>query len=67
MNQDNFNSFVSSIALSLLSPTVIISKIVESELIQILEDIGKASEEIFRGERLPILNYQHQIKNDDVI
>ncbi len=58
-NKNNFNSFISQIALSLLTPTVIVTKIVEYELIQILEDMGKASEEIFRGERLPILTNHH--------
>lgn len=55
MDKNKFNIVASQMALSLLTPTVIISKIVESESIQLLEDIGKASEEIFRGERLPIL------------
>jgi hypothetical protein len=59
MNQNNFNTFMSQMALSLLTPTVIITKIVESELIEMLEDMGKASEEIFRGERLPILTNHH--------
>lgn len=62
MNQDKFNTFVSQMALSLLTPTVIITKIIESELIEMLEDMGKASEEIFRGERLPILK-NHQPNN----
>jgi hypothetical protein len=62
MNQDKFNTFVSQMALSLLTPTVIITKIIESELIETLEEMGKASEEIFRGERLPILK-NHQPNN----
>lgn len=65
MNQHNFNIFVSQMALSLLTPTVMITKIVESELVMMLEDMGKASEEIFRGERLPILKNHpfHNAKN----
>ncbi|BAQ61574.1 hypothetical protein GM3708_1980 [Geminocystis sp. NIES-3708] len=62
MNQNNFNTFISQMALSLFTPTVIITKIVESELVVMLEDMGKASEEIFRGERLPILK-NHQFNN----
>lgn len=62
MNQDKFNTFVSQTALSLLTPTVIITKIIESEFIEVLEEMGKASEEIFRGERLPILK-NHQPNN----
>lgn len=56
MSQHNFNSFISQVALSLVTPTVIFTKLIESELIVVLEDIGKNSEEIFRGERLPILH-----------
>jgi hypothetical protein len=62
MEQNNFNTFVSQMALSLLTPAVIITKIIESELIEMLEDMGKASEEIFRGERLPVLK-NHQPNN----
>lgn len=62
MDQNNFNTFVSQMALSLLTPTVIITQIIESEFIEVLEEMGKASEEIFRGERLPILK-NHQRNN----
>jgi Trk K+ transport system NAD-binding subunit len=55
MNKNKFNIIAFQMTLSLFTPTVIIAKIVESELIEMLENMGKASEEIFRGERLPIL------------
>jgi hypothetical protein len=42
-------------ALSLLTPPVVLGQMLGNNLMGLLVDMGKASEEIFRGERLPIL------------
>lgn len=42
-------------ALSLLTPPVIFGQILANNFLNLLVDMGKASEEIFRGERLPLL------------
>lgn len=42
-------------ALSLLTPPMVFGQILGNHLMGFLVDMGKASEEIFRGERLPIL------------
>lgn len=48
--------FLSSIILGIATPSVLISQKLGESLMTILEETGKASEEIFRGERLPLLN-----------
>ncbi len=42
-------------ALSLLTPPVVLAQMLGDNLMTLLVDMGKASEEIFRGERLPVL------------
>jgi hypothetical protein len=55
MNDKLDRTILTSIALSFLTPSVIIGQKLGSELLNLLEEIGKSSEEIFRGERLPLL------------
>ena len=55
MSSKNSPKLFSQLLLSFLSPTVMLGKMSSDNLINLLEDIGKASEEIFRGERLPVL------------
>ncbi|AFZ55398.1 hypothetical protein VKI21_02495 [Cyanobacterium aponinum UTEX 3222] len=43
------------VALSLLTPPMVLGQMLGNNLMSLLVDMGKASEEIFRGERLPIL------------
>lgn len=54
-SKKNSPKLFSQLLLSFLSPTIIIGKMSADHLINLFEDMGKASEEIFRGERLPIL------------
>ena len=51
------------IALSLLTPPTMIMFMIGDETLQLLKDIGESTEEIFRGERLPILK-QHELPNN---
>jgi len=55
MNDKLDRTILTSIALSFLTPSVIIGQKLGSELLNLLEEMGKSSEEIFRGERLPLL------------
>jgi hypothetical protein len=47
---------VTSVLISLSTPPVLLGLIAATEAIQVLQGLGKASEEFFRGERLPTLN-----------
>lgn len=55
MNDKLDRTILTSIVLSIITPPVIIGQKLGSELLNLLEEIGKNSEEIFRGERLPLL------------
>ena len=55
MSNNNSNSIIPQLILGLMTPTIMITKASGEKIIDLLEDMGKASEEIFRGERLPIL------------
>ena len=55
MSQNNSQSLIPEIILGIVTPTMMISILSGETLINLLEDMGKASEEIFRGERLPLL------------
>ncbi|BAQ65276.1 hypothetical protein [Geminocystis sp. NIES-3709] len=60
MNDKLDRTFLTSIALSFFTPSVIIGQKLGGELLELLEEMGKSSEEIFRGERLPLLkNHPH--------
>jgi len=48
-------TFLISLSLSFFSPSVIIAQKLGEDLLLLLEEMGKSSEEIFRGERLPLL------------
>ena len=45
------------LSLSLLTPPFLLSVITLDLIVQGLKEIGEASEEIFRGDRLPILHF----------
>ncbi len=55
MSSKNSHRLFPQLLLSLVTPTMMVSKITGDNLINLLEDMGKASEEVFRGQRLPIL------------
>ncbi|NCO74137.1 MAG: hypothetical protein GW795_11975 [Cyanobacteria bacterium] len=55
MSSKKSDQILSQMALSLLTPSVVITQLLGNEIMELLENMGKASEEIFRGERLPIL------------
>ncbi len=59
MENSKTEQILSQIALSLLSPPIVVLFLMEKGALQLLEDIGESTEEIFRGERLPIIN-QHE-------
>lgn len=60
MSKSKPERIISEIALSFLTPPTMIMSMLGKNALQMLEEIGKSSEEIFRGERLPILN-QHDL------
>ncbi len=49
-----------SLGLSLATVPLLLGLLVASTLRDSLREIGQASEEIFRGDRLPILNFSPQ-------
>jgi hypothetical protein len=51
------------IALSVLMPPTMIMLILGEKTLQLLLDLSESTEEIFRGERLPILK-QHELPDD---
>ena len=55
MSTKNSSTWLSQLWLSFLTPTVMIGQMSTEKLIDLLEDMGKSSEELFRGERLPLL------------
>ncbi len=55
MSDKNTHKLLPEVFLSILTPTMMITKMSGENLVNLLEEMGKASEEIFRGERLPIL------------
>ena len=55
MSSNNSDSLIPKLILGFITPTFMVSKMSGEKIIDLLEDMGKASEEIFRGERLPIL------------
>lgn len=55
MTEEKSSSQLLSFALSLLTPPVVLGEMLGNNFMSLLVDMGKASEEIFRGERLPIL------------
>lgn len=58
--KDTKSTFLSNIALSFLTPPTMLMFITEKTALELLENIGESAEEIFRGERLPIL-HNHEI------
>lgn len=63
---DNNHQFPlpSTICLSLVTAPFILGTIAVSSLLTTLIELGEASEEIFRGDRLPLLNIP-KIEDDD--
>ena len=59
MSTNNSHSLIPQFILGIVTPTFMISKLSGEQLMNLLEDMGKASEEIFRGERLPLLKDNH--------
>ncbi|WP_330202666.1 hypothetical protein [Cyanobacterium sp. Dongsha4] len=55
MADQKSSSQLSCVALSLLTPPMVLGQMLGSNVMSLLVDMGKASEEIFRGERLPVL------------
>jgi hypothetical protein len=46
----------SEILLSLATPPVLLFLLGSKAIAELLQDLGQASEEVFRGDRLPVLN-----------
>jgi hypothetical protein len=53
--------------LSLATAPFLLSLVAFKSLSQSLIEIGEASEEIFRGDRLPMLNFPDSQKNEDTL
>ena len=52
------------LSLSLLTPPFLLSVITLDLIVQGLKEIGEASEEVFRGDRLPILHFSEKRASD---
>jgi hypothetical protein len=59
MKPSNPNYLRSFLGLSIATSPFIFSILCLYYLTQLMTEFGKASEEIFRSERLPILNFPH--------
>lgn len=64
--ESKYSSQSSKIILSILSPPFLLTIIAIENLQKSLIDMGKASEEVFRGERLPILNSPRNRTNSTI-
>ncbi|NES86214.1 MAG: hypothetical protein F6K10_35290 [Moorea sp. SIO2B7] len=60
MNNSNPSPICSDILLSLATAPMIVSLVAVESLLQGLIEIGEASEEVFRGDLLPILHPPQQ-------
>jgi hypothetical protein len=49
--------FPASLCLSLVTSSFLLSLVVAQSLVQKLIEVGEMSEEFFRGDRLPVLNF----------
>ncbi len=57
MENPKTEQILSQIALSLLSPPTMLFFVAEKSALLFLQNLGESAEEIFRGERLPIINH----------
>jgi hypothetical protein len=51
----------SEILLSLLAASSLVGMVVWDSVLQNAQELGRASEEVFRGDRLPILNFPETV------
>ncbi|MBE9222118.1 hypothetical protein IQ215_05350 [Cyanobacterium stanieri LEGE 03274] len=54
-NQPNHNPFILELGISLLTPPILLGLTISREVGEMMDNLGSASEEIFRGQHLPIL------------
>lgn len=59
MKLNNTSCLISFLGLSLATSPFIFSILTLYLLTELMTELGKASEEIFRSERLPLLNFPH--------
>ena len=59
MKSNNTSCLLSLMGLSLATSPFIVTLLTLYLLTEFMTELGKASEEIFRPERLPILNFSH--------
>lgn len=59
MKPNNTSCLLSFLGLSVATSPFILGILTLYLLAEFMTDLGKASEEIFRSERLPILNFPH--------
>lgn len=64
MNTDRLANS-SEILLSLLTASSLVGMVFLDTLMQNTQELGRASEEVFRGDRLPILNFPETIDVDN--
>jgi hypothetical protein len=55
-----------SILLQMGTASIIMLVLVQKNATETLNDIGKASEEVFRGDRLPILEFPEDCKTKEI-
>lgn len=60
MNTDRLANS-SEILLSLLTASSLVGMVVLDSLVQNCQELGRASEEVFRGDRLPLLNFPETV------
>ncbi|MGY6530225.1 MAG: hypothetical protein ACXITR_09875 [Cyanobacterium sp.] len=59
-NQQNQNPFILELGISILTPPILLGLSISREVGEVMNSLGKASEEIFRGQHLPILKTQSE-------
>ncbi|MEC4803123.1 MAG: hypothetical protein SAJ12_01720 [Jaaginema sp. PMC 1079.18] len=64
MNTDRLANS-SEILLSLLTASSLVGMVLLDALVQNTQELGRASEEVFRGDRLPILNFPETVDVDN--
>lgn len=55
MDKQNVTPMLLELAVSFITPSMLLGLTISHHIGEIMDEIGEASEEIFRGEHLPIL------------
>jgi len=56
-------SIASEILVSLATPALLLTLLGSKSMARLMQDLGQVSEEVFRGDRLPLLPLPHDVSN----